>query len=140
MKRVVALTVAGAFALAACGDDGGGSVEAFCESAQEAADNTQDPFETDSREDFVAELEKQRDAVNALADNAPDEISDDAQTFAEYFAEVSDALAAVDPTDQAALDEVAVPFEEDDPEVEAAAESVGEFALTECGIDLDESG
>ncbi len=95
---------------------------------------------TDSREDFVAELEKQRDAVNAAADNAPDEISDDAQTVAEWFAELSDALAAVDPTDQAALEEAGVPFEEDDPEVVAAGESVGEFALTECGIDLDESG
>jgi hypothetical protein len=140
MKRAVALTVAGAFALAACGDDGGGSVEAFCESAQEVADNTQDPFDTDSPEDFVAELEKQRDAVNAAADNAPDEISDDAQTAAEYFAEVSDALAAVDPTDQAAVEEASAPFDEVDPEVEAAGESVGEFALTECGIDLDESG
>ena len=110
MKRAVALTVAGAFALAACGDDGGGSVEAFCESVQEVADNTADPFDTDSSEDFVAELEKQRDAVNAAADNAPDEISDDAQTAAEWFAEVSDALAAVDPTDQAALDEPSALF------------------------------
>ena len=140
MRRVVAVMVAGAFALAACGDDGGGSVEAFCESVQEVADNDQDPFETDSREDFVAELEKQRDAVNAVADNAPDEISDDAQTGAEWFAEVSDALAAVDPTDQAALEEASAPFDEDDPEVEAAGESVNEFALTECGIDLFESG
>jgi hypothetical protein len=137
MKRAVALTVAGAFALAACGDDGGGSVEAFCESVQEVADNDQDPFETDSREDFVAELEKQRDAVNAAADNAPDEISDDAQTAAEWFAEVSDALAAVDPTDQAALEEAFASLDgEGDPEVEAAAESVNEFALTECGIEL----
>ena len=118
----------------------GGSVEAFCESVQEVADNDQDPFETDSREDFVAELEKQRDAVNAVADNAPDEISDDAQTAAEWFVEVSDALAAVDPTDEAALEEAAVPFEEDDPEVVAAGERVGEFALAECGIDLEESG
>jgi hypothetical protein len=75
-----------------------------------------------------------------LADNAPDEISDDAQTGAEFFAEVSDALAAVDPTDQAAVEEAAAPFDEDDPEVGAALESVGEFALTECGIDLEESG
>ena len=65
MRRVVAFTVAAAFVVAACSSDGGGSVEAFCESVQEVEDNDVDPFETDSREDFVAELEKQRDAVNA---------------------------------------------------------------------------
>jgi hypothetical protein len=140
MRRVVALTVAGAFALAACGDDGGGSVEAFCESAQEFAD-TDDFFATDNPEDFRAGLEEARDAINAMADDAPDEISDDAETAAEVSGELFDSLDDIDPTDEAAVEAAFAPFfdADADPEFAAAVDSVNEYALTECGIDLEGS-
>jgi hypothetical protein len=151
MKRVVALTVAAAFALAACGndsdssvddgsgsvDDGGDSMEAFCESVQEVADNDQDPFETDSREDFVAELEKQRDAISAVADSASGEISGDARAVAEAYRENIDSLLALDdPFDRAAVEEAGLSRDDAGPEFEAAVVRLNEYALAECGFDL----
>jgi hypothetical protein len=134
MRRVVALTVAGAFALAACGDDGGGSVEAFCESAQEFADSD-DFFASDTS------LEEARDAINAMADDAPDEINDDAETAAEVSGELFDSLDDIDVTDEAAVEAVLAPFfdADADPEFAAAVDSMNEYALTECGIDLEGS-
>jgi hypothetical protein len=140
MRRVVALTVVVAFALAACGDDGGGSVEAFCESAQEFAD-TNDFFASDNPEDFSAGVEETRDAINAMADDAPDEISDDAETAAEVSGELFDSLDDIDPTDEAAVESAFAPFfdADADPEFAAAVDSMNEYALAECGIDLEGS-
>lgn len=141
MRRAVAFTVAAAVVVAACSSDGGGSVEAFCESAQEFAD-AGDFFDTDDPEDFAAGLEEARDAINAMADDAPGEISDDAKTLAEVSEELFDSLADIDPTDEEAVEEAFAPFfdADVDPEFAAAVDSVNEFALTECGIDLEESG
>jgi len=138
MRRAVALTVAAAFALAACGDDGGGSVEAFCESAQEFAD-AGDFFDTDNPEDFSAGLQEAEEVINALADDAPSEISDDAETLAKILGELIDSLADIDPTDEAAVEAAFAPFfdADADPAFAAAVERVNEFALAECGIDLE---
>jgi hypothetical protein len=140
MKRAVTVVLAGAFVVAACADDSGGSVEAFCESAQEFA-NTGDFFETDDPEDFAAGLEEARVVINALADDAPSEISDDAETAAKASGELFDSLADIDPTDEAAVEAAFAPFfdADADPEFAAAVDSINEFALSECGIDLEGS-
>jgi hypothetical protein len=139
MKRAVTVVLAGAFVVAACGDDSGGSVEAFCESAQEFAD-ADDFFDTNNPEDFSADLEEAREVLNALADDAPSEISDDAETAAKAAGELFDSLADIDPTDEAAVEAAMAPFFNDaDPEFAAAVDSVNEFALSECGIDLEGS-
>ena len=138
MRRAVTFTVAAAFVIAACSSDGGGSVEAFCDSVQEFADlQDVDLFEVppDEFPDQVAEL---RDVISAVAEDAPSEISDDAQLAADNFIQVLDALADVDPSDQAAVEEAFAPLGENDPEVEAASDRVNEFSMAECGIDLDE--
>jgi hypothetical protein len=140
MKRAVTVVLAGAFVVAACGDDSGGSVEAFCESAQEFAD-AGDFFDTNNPEDFSAGLEEAREVINALADDAPSEISDDAETVAEVSGELFDSLADIDPTDQAAVEAAFAPFfdADADPEFAAAVDNVNDFALAECGIDLEGS-
>jgi hypothetical protein len=76
--------------------------------------------------------------LNALVDDAPSEISDDAEIAAESIMPVYDALADVDPTDDEAIEEAfnEVFAEEIEPEVEAASDRVSEFALAECGIEL----
>ena len=138
MKRVVTVVLVAAFVVAACGDDSGGSVEAFCESAQEFAD-TDDFLDAANPEDFSAGLEEAREVINALADDAPSEISDDAETSAKTLRELIDSLADIDPTDQAAVEAAFAPFfdADADPEFAAAVERVNEFALAECGIDLE---
>jgi hypothetical protein len=140
MKRAVTVVLAGAFVVAACGDDSGGSVEAFCESAQEFADSG-DFFDTNNPEDFSAGLEEAREVIDALADDAPSEISDDAETVAEISGELFDSLGDIDTTDQEAVEAAVAPFfdADADPEFAAAVDSVNEFALTECGIDLEGS-
>jgi hypothetical protein len=141
MKRAVTVVLAAAFVVAACGDDSGGSVEAFCESAQEFAD-ADDFLDTNNPEDFSADLEEARELINALADDAPSEISDDAGTAAEASRELFDALADIDTTDEAAVEAAFAPFfdADADPEFAAAVNSVNEFAQAECGIDLEGSG
>ena len=138
MKRVVTVALVAAFVVAACGDDSGGSVEAFCESAQEFAD-TDDFLDAANPEDFAAGLEEAREVINALADDAPSEISDDAETVVKIFGELIDSLADIDPTDQAAVEAAFAPFfdADADPEFAAAVERVNEFTLAECGIDLE---
>jgi hypothetical protein len=138
MKRVMTVVFAAAFVVAACGDDSGGSVEAFCESAQEFAD-TDDFLDTDNPDEFSAGLAEAREVINALADDAPSEISDDAETVTTIFGELIDSLADIDPTDQAAIEAAFAPFfdADADPEFAAAVDRVNEFALAECGIDLE---
>jgi hypothetical protein len=138
MKRVVTVVLVAAFVVAACGDDSGGSVEAFCESAQEFAD-TDDFLDAASPEEFSAGLAEAREVINSLADDAPSEISDDAETLAKILRELIGSLADIDPTDQAAVEAAFAPyFDADaDPEFAAAVERVNEFALAECGIDLE---
>jgi hypothetical protein len=76
-----------------------------------------------------------------LVDDAPSEISDDAETVAEVSGELFDSLADIDPTDEAAVEATFAPFfdADADPEFAAAVDSINEFALTECGIDLEGS-
>jgi hypothetical protein len=135
VRRAIAVIVVGALVLAACGSSGGGSVEAFCESAQKFVD-LEDPFGGDPAA-FADGIDKQKDAMNTMIDDAPSEISDDIEIAVESFMPVLDALADVDPTDEDAVSEAFAPLDETNPDVEAAADRVDEFALAECGIDLD---
>ena len=137
MRRAVAFTVAAAFVVAACSSDGGGSVEAFWESTQTLADSP-DPFSESGPEDFAAAYEEFSAAVNAMADDAPSEISDDAKTMAEVTEELFDTAGDIDPTDEEAVQEAFAPFfdADADPEFATALGSVNEFALPKCGIDL----
>ena len=132
MRRVLAVMVAGAFALAACGDDGGGSVEAFCESVERfVAFDDGSPDEADSEN--IAEA---RDITDALAANAPGEISDDVDTTTDGFDAFLDAVESADEIGEEAADE-AIEALFADPEIEAASGRVNDFALAECGVDMD---
>lgn len=136
MRRAVAVMVAGAAALAACSSSsGGGSVEAFCESA-EALVTIADPF-AGNPDGFDDRLDELRSGINALADDAPSEIRDDAQTSADGTLKIIKALDGVDLTDEDALFE-ALSAVEIGPEVEAASDRVSDFAMAECGVDLSQ--
>jgi hypothetical protein len=97
-----------ALALGACGDDGGGSTEAFC-SALEDVENIDEPT--------VEELEE-------VADTAPGEISDDMEVLLDFLRAIEeDGFEGVEDIDEDELDE--------------AGQNVADFADEECGIDLD---
>ena len=138
MRRAVAMVVAGAFAVAACSSDGGGSVEAFC-AAIEEADALDDPFETDDIETFNQNLDDFQAAAEAVGDAAPDEISEEADVSVASQVELFDAFREIDDlTDQ---DQFEAAFEDstfDEGEVEEANEAFESYVEEECGIVLSE--
>ena len=93
--------------LAACGgdDDGGGSVQAYCELSSEL----------DDQEDFPSD-----EQLDDLLDSVPDEISDDMELLVDRFREAND--------DPAAAEEVF-----DDPDVTEAIGNVEAFEEENCG-------
>ncbi len=134
------MVVAAAFAVAACSSDGGGSVEAFCAGFEEV-DATADPFEADDIETFNQRLDELQSAFEAVADAAPDEISEEMDIFVASLRGLTDAFRGIDdPTDQDAVDAV---FEELFGDEEAAAEfdeaeaAVDAYVEAECGIVLE---
>ena len=130
MRRAVAFTAVVALTVAACGSDGDGDLEAFCGATEKIA-----AFEEPSADDPEA-IAEARDVIESLADNAPSEIGDATQTASQAFGEFLDAIETIDPTDERAFEEVIEPLF-NDPDVSAASDRLSEFALDECGVDLD---
>jgi len=101
------VAAAGALSVAACGgdDDGGGSTDAFCAEIAKLADSGSD---TTEEEDLAA--------LQAVAEAAPDEISDEMNELLDGFEqlqafdpetssedEIADFLALADSLDQAGI-------------------------------------
>ena len=125
--------------LATCAEDGEGDEE-FCAAAEELeAALEEDPFEGDP-ETFDERLDQGQAAIEALADAAPDEISQEIDVAASGFRELLDLFREIDdPTDEA---EVEAAFEEffsgeAAAEFDEATDAVNAYALEECGIDLE---
>ena len=125
-----------ALCLTACAEDGGGDEE-FCAAAEEfGAAFDEDPFEGDP-ELFDERLDQGESAFEALADAAPDELSEEMDIFVATLREFLDAFRGIDdPTDE---DEVDAVFEELFSDEEAAAEfdeaeaAVDAYVEEECG-------
>jgi hypothetical protein len=99
-----------AFALGACGDDGGGGDEAFC-AAVEDVEGEDTPT--------VEQLEE-------IADSAPSEIEDDVELLLDF-------LRAFEEGGIEELEDF------DEEELDDAGNAVAEFAEDECGVQLDTS-
>lgn len=141
MRRgaTVALVVAGSLVPAACSDDGGGSLEAFCATARAfAEDNPATVFDRYDPADPTAAAEllrAARDQLRSWAEEAPDDIDDDVATIAEAADELAVAFESPAPTGDRA-DELEARFEE----VELASARVTSFARERCGVELDPAG
>lgn len=129
MRRVLALLALTTLLAAACGSDGDGDLEAFCEGAERAA------AQGEAAEPDAESLAEDRENVEMMMDNAPDEIEDAAQTAGAEFLAFVDAIEE-NLGDDAAIEEAVGPLF-DDPDVDAAAAEVSAFALAECGVDLE---
>ncbi|MGH2684034.1 MAG: hypothetical protein ACRDJP_01015 [Actinomycetota bacterium] len=97
--------------LAACGgdDDGGGSIQAYCDFSRSL----------DEQEDFPTD-----DQLDELSDTAPDEISDDVEFLVDRFREANDNPAEVEEVFQ-------------DEEVNEAIENVEAFEEENCADEAD---
>jgi flavodoxin len=139
--RRLAIVLLPLLPLVGCGDDGS-STEAFCEQA-EAFD--------ERFEEIEAELESSEvptagvfadgaDAIEELAEGAPDEVADDLQTIVDGFDEIAAALEEVDLTDPAGTGVVdaAARMQTVAEDIEAAVRRVEAFLETECEISLQE--
>jgi hypothetical protein len=140
MRRLLAMVVTGAFAVAACGDDGGGSVESFCAAVEELASSLEtEPTDAPDIETMNEQLNELQSDIEAVADAAPDEISEEIDTIVTASREQFDAFRQMDElTDEqfaAAFDNPAF-SEEASAEIDAAQEAANAYALEECGVDL----
>jgi hypothetical protein len=154
VKRILSAVGAAALGLClltACGDDGGeaGSSGDYCSDLKDAKK------EVDALKggDF-SDLEKTTDAMNKLADEAPDEIQDDWEILVDGVQKLVDALkkAGLDDADMATLQSGQIPDGVDmaalqglmteikaldTEEFQTASENINKHAKDECGVDLD---
>ncbi len=116
IRLVTGLALGAALTIAGCGDDdGGGSTEEFCEQISTLADSGGD---TTEEEDFAA--------IQAIADVAPDEISDDMDQVVDAF----EQFQSFDP-ESASEDEMAE-FVELAASIDEAGTRVEEFSIENC--------
>ena len=162
MKKLLVLLCLVALFLAGCGsgDDGdGGSVDTaadgsaetdtdfsgkggddFCELAKKYEEDFEDTGDADSSDDIEKEFTELTAAIEKLADEAPDEIEDDAKKIAGAFTEYNDLLKKYD------YDFTKIPEEEtkeisiENPDVEAASNRVESYFEKVCKMDSDGDG
>jgi len=116
MRLVVCIAAGGALTFAACGGgDGGGDTEAFCEEIVRVSESGTD---TTAAEDLAA--------LQALADVAPSEISDQMDELVSVFEQVQSFDA------EAASEEEMLDFMELAGSIEETGVEVEEFALENC--------
>ena len=138
LRTILAVTAVAAIAATSCGSSGGGgSVEAFCERLAEfqaREGEFQNAFEDPEQ------LDEAVDAVDGIADAAPDEIRDDAKVVADGFRDLADAFSDIDPDDPDAALEAFEDVDEQLAEVEEASAAVEAYAAENCGLDLSGEG
>jgi hypothetical protein len=155
VKRILSAAAAAALGLClltACGDDGGdkagGSGGDYCSDLKDAKKQV----DAVKGGDF-SDLEQTTDAMNELADEAPDEIKDDWEILVEGVQKLVDALkkAGLDDDDMATLQSGQIPDGVDmatlqslmteikaldTEEFQTAGENINKHAKDECGVDL----
>lgn len=118
--------------LAAC-SSGGDDVQAFCDGAEESLAGIDATGSLgDDPEAFAEAISEQRQGFDAL--QPPEEIAADWETFTRAFADLDDALQAVDTSDQDAVNQALTEFSEsaDSEELATASDNVGTFLTESC--------
>lgn len=134
MKRVFgALAGTAVLALAGCGGDDGGDVQAFCDQAQEAlavGANLAAPLAS-------GDVEAAKEAINAAsgqlqeaADLAPDEISDDFDVVSGYESKLNESLQDAQSPEE--IDGVSKELKKDAQGVTEAGNNVEAYISENC--------
>ncbi len=135
LTAVLAATIALALGLAACGgsDDGGSDdLAGFCKSYV-AFNDTGDKFDEIDDNDVDAGKEALDDSVSALddlADNAPEEISDEINETRDWFQGASDAIADADTISE--VEDAGTKYSKDNPQPVGAFSTIDSFAAENC--------
>ncbi|MET0434027.1 MAG: hypothetical protein ABW025_07655 [Cellulomonas sp.] len=118
--------------LAACsGDDD--KVQAFCSAGEDAmTDITAAGSLSDDPQAFADAISDARDQFDEV--EAPDDIADSWGVFTSTFAELDDALADIDPTDQEAFTAALQQFAEqaDSEDLATASDDLSAFTTENC--------
>jgi hypothetical protein len=141
LRRAPAIALLTLLPLLACGDDGD-STEAFCDRA-ETFDQEFEEIEAEFESNELPTPEvfaDGADAIEKLAEGAPDEVEDDLRTIIDGFDEIAAALDEVDLTDPAGTGvvEAAGRMQTVAEDIEGAVGRVEEFLQAECGISMSE--
>lgn len=143
MRRRVAALALPVAVLVACGD--GDDVAAFCERAGSLED-LEGIFEGDGLPD-AAGFERAAAEVDDLAGEAPEEVAGDVHVVADALGAIAEVVAGVDlsdpstlrdPTDPAALQELADDLEALGEDVERAQRRIDAYLEEECGLSVDD--
>ena len=147
MRRLAVLAVL-PLLLVACGDDdddgggvaGDGDGGAFCDRATVVDQQFQELESSFEGSEMPNEdvFDQAADALDDLADGAPDDIAEDLQTIADGAREIGEVFADIDLSDTEGLAELAPRMEEIGEEVEAASGRVEAYLEEECGISIDD--
>jgi hypothetical protein len=136
--RRLAIAILTLLPLVACGGDD----ESFCDRAEDFArefEALESQFEGDELPTSEAFAEA-ADAIEALAEDAPDEVEDDLRTMVDGIREIAGALEDVDFSDPAApgIVEAAERMQAVGEDLEDASQAVEAYLDTECGISFEE--
>jgi hypothetical protein len=147
MKKFTAAAAASLLLLAACGGDDGGSASGggdFCDlfattdAQMDALGGDDMPFgDPDAIENmFTTAVE----GIENVSRSAPDELSDEFDILNDAFGRLLDKLKEADFDFFALANDPELAELMESPEVENAQDTISEYTLEECGIDLDDDG
>lgn len=128
--RALALAATAALLGWSCGGGDGGSTEAFCDevSSQGEIGSVQD----------IRDPEKARQAADffgALAEEAPDDISEETDLLAEIFRSVAEVVGNPDSQEDPEVKERFERFQREGEETQNASQKVADFVQEECGTE-----
>jgi hypothetical protein len=147
MKKFTAAAAASLLLLAACGGDDGGSASGgadFCDlfaatdAQMDALGGDDMPFDDpDAMETmFTTAIE----GIENVSRSAPDELSDEFEILNDAYGRLLEKLRDADFDFFALANDPELAELMESPEVEAAQDTISEYTLEECGIDLDDDG
>ena len=137
MKSVIgALAGTAVLALAGCGGDDDGDLQAFCDQTLKAQASSEAINAAEEEQDFnalKAAIAQSDEQLQAVAEEAPDEISDDFAAVAGYTADLNDQLQGAESFADVELPEE---LQSGGVAVEEAGNNIQAYTAENC----DESG
>ena len=112
----------------------------FCDLAKKYEEDFEDTGDPTSGGDIEKEFSELTEAIDKLADEAPDEIEDDTKKIAAAFKEYNDLLKKYNYDFTKIPEAEAANIDIENPDVEAASNRVESYFEKVCGMDSDGDG
>lgn len=147
MKKFTAAAAASLLLLAACGGDDGGSASGggdFCDlfaATDEQMDALGgDDMPLDDPDALETMFTTAVEGIENVSRSAPDELSDEFDILNNAYGQLLDKLKDADFDFFALANDPELAELMESPEVEEAQDTIADYALEECGIDIDDDG